>query len=420
MEKGQLVKDIVERKPVGGVFVLTEPRLSQGRNGQPYWSLHLRDVSGSIDGKIWFPLSNRIREIPDGALAKVSGHGSLYRDQVQVVIEDMQLLGQEEIASLNMAAFTKTSDRSVRTMYAELLTKCRQEFKHPPWAKLVFSVLQDEKIKQAFCTMPAAKTVHHAHAGGLLEHTLSVFELCQLIANKYEKLDRQTLLAGALFHDLGKIRELSGSFATDYTDEGRLLGHIFLGIELLLPFLEESGLETHLAGHLRHLILSHHGELEFGAARLPQTMEAFALHYADNLDAKMTQCATALENAEPSQWSGWQSTLNRNLFLARKTPSINDPEEQQPNDHNAVEQSCNTAQATKNLPDSTSINWHLDNDIIPFPEDEDIPPEEEDNFWDEKIFTPMQAKQTQQPEKDEKKDNRAKGQERQCSLLMKG
>lgn len=405
MEKGLLVKDIVGRKPVEGVFVLTEPRLGQGRNGQPYWSLVLRDSSGSIDGKIWFPLSAKITALPDGSLAKITAHASLYRDQTQVVIDELRLLTGAERNSLNMADFARASSRAATEMFQELMDHCQREFTHRPWAGLVFSVFQEPGLKAAFCSMPAAKTVHHAYAGGLLEHTLSVFGLCQLFAQKYPQLDRQTLLAGALFHDLGKIRELSGAFATDYTDEGRLLGHIFLGLELLAPFLAASGLEPKLVEHLRHLILSHHGELEFGAARVPQTMEAFALHFADNLDAKLAQSAQALADTEPCGWSGWQSTLNRNLFLALKTPS----------DCQAFADDQPRAQSPKTVCDAGNP---FDDEAIPFPDDQDIPMEAELSAEDS-LINPFQAQKTQQPDREEKKENRAKGQERQCSLLMK-
>jgi 3'-5' exoribonuclease len=155
-----------------------------------------------------------------------------------------------------------------------------------------------------------------------------VLGLCRSIAGLYPELDRQTLLAGALFHDIGKIREYSGGIANDYTTEGRLLGHLELGLELLGPHLADSGLEEYLQRHLKHLILSHHGEPEFGAARLPQTPEAFALHYADNLDAKMAQCRNlfAQLTGDGRQWTAWQQTLGRQMHKSDPTPVREDGE----------------------------------------------------------------------------------------------
>jgi 3'-5' exoribonuclease len=187
---------------------------------------------------------------------------------------------------------------------------------------MVFSVLQNRELRAAFRIWPAAKSIHHAYAGGLLEHTLGVFGLCRRIADHYPELDRQTLLAGAIFHDIGKIREYSGGIANDYTTEGRLLGHLELGLELLAPYLADSGLEEHLQRHLKHLVLSHHGEPEFGTARLPQTPEALALHHADNLDAKMAQCRGLFARLADGgqEWTPWQQTLGRQMHRPGRTP----------------------------------------------------------------------------------------------------
>ena len=167
----------------------------------------------------------------------------------------------------------------------------------------------------------AAKSVHHGFVGGLLEHTLSVFKLCRRLADQYPELDRQTLLAGALFHDFGKIREFSGGIANDYTDEGRLLGHLEICVEMLAPYLERSGLEPELQRHLKHLVLSHHGTLEFGAVRVPQTAEALVLHYADNIDAKMAQCRGLFAQlGEGESWTPYQATLGRAMHRCAQTP----------------------------------------------------------------------------------------------------
>lgn len=320
MEKGSRVKDIVVHQQASGIFMALEPRLGQGRNGAPYWSLKLADASGFIDAKIWHPLSESIADIAAGSLIYVVGHASLFRDQLQFVIEKMREIGPEEKSGLDLADFMRASPYGIEQMFAELKAICVQELTHAPWAALVCGILNDPEIQARFKDAPAAKSIHHAYAGGLLEHTLSVVSLCRLLADKYRELDRQTLLAGAILHDIGKIRELSGIANTEYTQEGKLLGHIFLGLEIIDRFLPASGLEPELAQHLRHLVLSHHGELEYGAARLPQTAEAFALHYADNIDAKLSQCRNSLEGVAGSGFGAWQAALNRSIFRAMSTP----------------------------------------------------------------------------------------------------
>ncbi len=321
MEKGQYIRDIGSADAVAGLFVIAEAAQQQSKNG-PYWRLTLRDSSGDMEAKIWSPLSLEYSALAAGQCAWVEGRSSLFRDQVQLTVEVFRLTAPEEMAHLPLAALLPASPRMPEDMEEELFDFCREEFTYAPWRKLVFSVLETEDIRDRLRLSPAAKGVHHAYVGGLLEHTLGVFHLARRIADQYLELDRQTLLAGAIFHDIGKIAEFSGGLANDYTDAGRLLGHMELGLELLAPYLKKSTLDPDLVRHLKHLILSHHGTPEFGAARLPQTAEALALHYADNLDAKMAQCRSLFNDVpEDAQvWSPYQPTLGRHMHRAVKTP----------------------------------------------------------------------------------------------------
>lgn len=321
MEKGCYVKDISPTSEARGLFAVSQAAQGQSRNG-PYWRLTLVDASGSLEAKIWHPLSADFSEIPAGALAWVEGRAGLYRDQVQLTVEHMRLLDAAESAAVDQTALMPASPYPLDDMLHELDGAIKAEFTHAPWRKLVQGFFSNAEMRAAFRVCPAAKGVHHAYVGGLLEHTLSVFNLCRRIADQYPELDRQTLLAGALFHDIGKLREFSGGLANDYTDEGRLLGHLMLGIEMLAPFMTRSGLEEPLQRHLKHLILSHHGELQFGAVRPPHTPEAMALHYADNLDAKMAQCRGLFAQMEEDgqDWTPWQATLGRPVHRAARTP----------------------------------------------------------------------------------------------------
>ncbi len=321
MEKGSYVKDISPASEARGLFVVSQAAQGQSRNG-PYWRLTLADASGSLEAKIWHPLSAEFSEIAVGSVVWAEGRAGLYRDQIQLTVEQLRPLSEEEGAAVDQAALMPASPFPLDDMLDELLGLCKEEFRHAPWRKLTLSVFNNQALRAAFRVCPAAKGVHHAYVGGLLEHTLGVFRLCRRIADQYPQLDRQTLLAGALFHDFGKIREFSGGLANDYTDEGRLLGHLMLGVEMLAPHLDKSGLEENLQRHLKHLILSHHGELQFGAVRQPHTAEALALHYADNLDAKMAQCRSLFEQLgeEGQDWTSWQATLGRPLYRAARTP----------------------------------------------------------------------------------------------------
>lgn len=319
MEKGMRVSDMAGGALVKGVFLACEARKSQGRNGAAYWSLKLSDATGVIDGKIWAPLAEKTELPSDGFYVSVSGRAGMYRDSLQLVIDALDIV--DDPSALPLEEFMAKSSRDAMDMWAELRAHCKREFTHAPWAELIFSILDDPEISAAFKTHPAAKSVHQACSGGLLEHTLHVFELCRAITTCYPSLDRQTLLAGALLHDLGKIRELTPGPQIKYTGEGLLMGHIFLGAELLSPFLAASSLADGLKEHLRHLVLSHHGELAYGAVRVPQTAEAFALHFADNLDAKIEQCNQLVADVAEGSFSFRNPLLDRMIYRPFRTPA---------------------------------------------------------------------------------------------------
>lgn len=317
--KALFVGDLSFGDEVADVFILSAAQQGQARNG-PYWRLEFRDASGSLGGKIWSPQSQAYAELLPGMAVWVKGRVTSYRDRLELAVDALRVLSEEEKAGLDMAQFMPASVRSPETMLEELKSLARKTLSHKPWRKLILGVLEDAAIGPALRLAPAAKAMHHAYAGGLLEHTLSVARLCLRIADQYPALDRQALFAGAVCHDLGKIWELTPGVSIDYTTTGRLIGHISLLLEKLAPQIERSGLEPGLAEHLRHLILSHHGTHEFGSPRLPSTAEALVLHYADNIDAKMWQVEDALAGVGENGWSAYNVSLERFLFRARQTP----------------------------------------------------------------------------------------------------
>ena len=326
LEKGRMAADITPGGDVRGLFLIGAASQQQARNG-PFWRLELRDASGVIEARIWSPLSREYSELAAGQIAEVEGRADMFRDQMQLSVSRLRLLSDAEREPLDVADFLLSSSRPAADMLAEIEAMCRTELRHKPWRRLMASLFRDEDIRARLLTATAAKSVHHAWAGGLLEHMLGVARLCLMFAGLYPELDRQVLLVGALTHDLGKLWELSGGLANDYTDEGRLIGHISLGLEKLEPHIRKSGLEPELALHLRHLVLSHHGLPEYGAPREPQTAEAFALHHADNVDAKLVQLRSLFDDAldpEAAVWSPYQTTLKRAVFRAPRTPDAPD------------------------------------------------------------------------------------------------
>lgn len=322
MTEHRKISDLAAGDEIASTYLVALASLQQSRNG-PYWRLELKDASGALEAKIWSPLSLSFSSLAAGQMVGVEGRVSLYRDQLQLTVDALRVLDDEEVAALPMEDYLISSPRPAQDMLEDIERLCDSVLTHKPWRKFMRSVLSDKRIRPLLLRAPAAKSVHHAYAGGLLEHMLSVAEVCMLMADHYQELDRQTLLAAALLHDIGKIDEMGGLLVTEYTDEGRLLGHIVQGLVMLEPFLRKSGLEPELVMHFKHLIASHHGEPEFGAVREPSTPEAFVLHYADNMDAKLAQCRGILPpraEGEGMAWSAYQSFLGRSICRPACTP----------------------------------------------------------------------------------------------------
>ncbi len=322
LSKKHFIKDMQAGEEVKGLFLLTAAQLLQARNG-PFWRLELQDSTGVQDAKIWSPQSQAYSELAPGMFVEVNGRATLYRERLDVVIDHLRVLDEDETAKLDLSEFLPSAARKPEEMYSELVELVRSVITHPPLRKLVLAILQDKDIQPKLLVAVGAKSVHHAYCGGLLQHILAVCNLTMAIADRYPNLDRQILLAGAVCHDIGKLWEISSGLVPDYTDSGRMLGHIQLGLQMLEPFMAQSGLEPELCLHLRHLILSHHGLAEYGSPKPPMTAEALVLHHADNIDAKLAQIEEVLSGAgvEPGHWSAYQKFLDRYLYAPIATPT---------------------------------------------------------------------------------------------------
>lgn len=362
MQQRQSVRDIRANEEVRTVLLVGAASLQQSRNG-PYWRLELRDSTGAVEAKIWSPLSASYTDLSPGQFVEISARAGLFRDQLQLTVEQLRVLDDAERGDLPLGDFMPASARPPADMLAEAENLCRTVLVHEPWRKFALSVLEDPGLRVRLLTAPGAKSIHHAYAGGLLEHMLSVAGLCMRMADHYPELDRQTLLAGSLFHDIGKLEEMSGGLVNDYTDAGRFLGHIAQGLLLLEPFLIRSGLEPELALHFRHLIASHHGELEFGSPRQPVTAEAFALHYADNMDARMAQWRGLFPAADEDEssdsramvWSPRQNLLGRSLCRPTRTPApMQAPMQDGPEGKEPAEQAGRAASAAPSAQENTA------------------------------------------------------------------
>ncbi|WP_291322530.1 HD domain-containing protein [Desulfonatronospira sp.] len=320
--KKKFVQDIKAGQQVEDLFMVIRARQAQARNG-PYWQLTLQDRSGEIQARIWNPLSRNFQDIPEEQLVHIRANSQVFGEQVQLNIEEMQFVDEAEA---DPGLFLPVSDIPPEELHQNLLLFLHQNISYPAWKKLIKKVLSQEDIKKALLKAPAAKSIHHAYMGGLLEHTLSVSRICNQVCDLYPDLDRDILLSAAAVHDLGKAREILPGASREYSDQGKLLGHIFLGLDMLEPFLDKAKeLNADLIMHFKHIIISHHGELEFGSPKRPKTREAFVLHFADNLDAKIKTLEQALGGGQAAEetagtWSDYQRSLGRYVFQPERTP----------------------------------------------------------------------------------------------------
>jgi 3'-5' exoribonuclease len=308
--KAIYVADITADSQVASEFFVLRKSLMRARNGAAYLSLTLSDRTGQIEARLWEEAEKLSALFAEGDFVRVRARGESYRDAVQLNVAAIERV---EAAALNLADFLPSSERDPQEMLRELKALCRK-IGDPHLLALVLAFFADRPLMEVFAKAPAAKNMHHAYIGGLVEHTLSVARLSLAAAAHYPEIDGDLLLAAALLHDLGKVRELSCAPGFDYTPEGRLIGHLLLGVEMLEEKLARlPGFPPEVATALKHLIISHHGEYEFGSPKRPKTAEAFVLHALDDLDAKMAAVRQLLRSAGPAE-ATYHRVLERYIF----------------------------------------------------------------------------------------------------------
>lgn len=309
------LKDYRDGDRVHDVYLCKYRQAAVTKNGKTYWNVILQDKSGTMDAKVWDPNSMGIEEFEPMDYIEVGGDISSFQSSLQISVKRVRVCSEGEY---NPADYLPVSEKNIDGMYQEVLDMI-QRTKNPFLKELLeaFFVKDTDFIKK-FKNSSAAKTVHHGYVGGLLEHTLSVAQMCEFYCKQYPMLKRDLLITAALCHDMGKIREISPFPLNDYTDDGNLLGHIVMGVEMVGEKIREiPGFPSVLAGEVKHCILSHHGELEFGSPKKPALMEAVALSFADNTDAKMETFKELLQNTDSTDWLGFNRLLDSNVRMTR-------------------------------------------------------------------------------------------------------
>lgn len=317
----QFVKDLKVGSHVFSQFVVVAHKTlsfsAPSRQGEYFIKLLLGDVSGTIKGIIWNSSMVRMPIRTDEVLL-VNGEVEEYNG-LQLVINDYSIVEKEKV---NRSHFQATCPRDNDEMWRGLLEIVSSAVSNEHLTRLLNIFYNDQDLVKGFRLSPAAKSIHHNYLGGLLEHTLEVVEICEHLIKLYpEEIDRSLLITAAIFHDIGKIEEYNAdSFTFEQTDKGKLLGHITIGLEMVRKMIESiPSFPDDLKMKLEHMIISHHGEKEWGSPEVPQTFEAFALFHADLLSARLKQISQLVKkhNGKPSAWTEWDRFLGRRVFTAK-------------------------------------------------------------------------------------------------------
>ena len=317
----RLITELPPQAQIDQTFLATHKQLRPNRNGQLYLQVELADRSGRITGRLWNASDDDFNAFEDGDYVRVEGNTQLYSGALQVIITAIE---RADPRTIDDREFQVLSANDLVRLEAELAT-ILGTIRSAPLAALVAEILADKALMQAFARTPAGVKHHHAYAGGLLDHVVNLLRLADRAAPLYPALDRDLLLVGVLVHDIGKTRELESLQGFSYTDEGQLLGHVLLGLEIVDAKIKAVEARTgqpfdpEATVRVKHMIASHHGQYEFGSPKLPMTLEAVALHHLDILDAKMAGTIQLLQTEATAQdgWTQFQQSQGRKFFRGR-------------------------------------------------------------------------------------------------------
>ena len=312
------VNQLADGSPVDEVFLLADRQLRANRHAESYLLAQLRDKTGQVSGLLWNVSESSVQQLQVGDYVKVKGKVQLFQGNLQLIMNRIEKVPVEGLAVADFQQETSVNSERLLTRLKEILLSINDA----PLRTLMSCFLDDEEFMAQLAQAPAGIRLHHAYAGGLLEHIVNLLETITRIADLYPKVDSRLLLAGAFLHDIGKVRELEFEAVFGYSDEGQLIGHLVQGVEMVNERIPEA--ERRLGAEfpketllrVKHMLLSHHGSYEFGSPKLPMTPEAIALHHLDNLDAKVNEYTTLISSDPNSQsaWTPYQATMQRKIY----------------------------------------------------------------------------------------------------------
>lgn len=314
------VKDIEPGQQIQDIYMVTQPVLRNTTRGDLYIAMFLSDKTGKVNSRVWQATQELYQSIPGEGFVAIRGKSELYQGNMQIVINDVQVIEPDQVKLMD---YMPRTEKNIGNMFEEFKAIIG-EITNPDLKNLTQAFLADTELMKQFCIAPAAMQMHHNYLGGLLEHTLSMATVAKVLFPLYPKIQKDLVLAAIFLHDIAKTQELSYKIGFGYTDRGQLLGHIIQGTQMITQKADElkaagTPVNEDILDSLLHIIVSHHGQYEYGSPKLPATPEAFMVNYIDNLDAKMNQTATLIENdlGDGGNWTSYQRSLETRLYRNR-------------------------------------------------------------------------------------------------------
>ena len=319
------IKDIQPGQPLTETYMVSQPVLRHTTKGDLYIAMFLSDKTGKANSRIWQATEELYQSIPSEGFVRIRGKSELYQGSLQIIINDVIVVSPDAV---NLSDYMPQTDKDIPQMYQQVKDTLAS-IQNADLRRLVGAFLADHELMKQFCTAPAAMTMHHAFIGGLLEHTLNMLNVAQAILPLYPKIQKDLVLAAIFLHDMAKTQELSYKICFSYTDQGQLLGHIIQGTQMIaqkadILALDGTPVPQAILDSLLHIVVSHHGQYDFGSPKLPATPEAFMINYIDNLDAKMNQTAALIENdlGDGGNWTSYQRSLETRLYRIRAIENV--------------------------------------------------------------------------------------------------
>ena len=315
----RFIREIEAGEQIDDIFMVTEPVLRSTTQGGLYIAMFLSDKSGQVNGRMWQASEQAYKKIGKGGFIRINGRSEVYKNNLQIIVNQFSVVDESKVS---IEDFLPRTEKNIEQMFEEV-KQIAATIKNLQIKTLVDAFLSDKQLMVEFCKAPAAMKMHHNYLGGLLEHTHNMLKVAVAILPLYRQLQSDLVLGGIFLHDMGKIEELSYDMSFGYTDSGQLLGHITKTVLMISKKANElaakgKAIDQQIIDSLSHIILSHHGQYEFGSPKLPATPEAFMVNYIDDLDAKVNQVTNAIANDQgDTNWTQWHSALQRRLYRWR-------------------------------------------------------------------------------------------------------